>query len=130
MNMANLIRVKDTRYKNTCTKCGKDIPAHSASLWDKENGKNYYPGCEPTQANPIKGNSKNAQGESPQLDEPSKVSEIIEKRLRLAKSIVDKVFPDAKDYADYLSMVNESFRQIQSERWLQVEKEKMKGRLG
>lgn len=47
----DLIKVKDTRYQNECTGCGKPIPAHSQSLWDKQNNKNYHPGCEP-HANP------------------------------------------------------------------------------
>ncbi len=127
--MANLIRVKDTRYQNQCASCGKIIAAHSQSLWDKENGKNYHPGCEPAssrpQANPISGNSKNAHGEAPQADEPSN-SKRVEARLRNAKSIVDKVFPEASGYADYLNLVNESFRQLQSESWLELEKAKAK----
>ena len=120
--MTNLIKVKDTRYQNPCNGCGKTITAHSESLWDKNAGKNYHPGCEP-HANPI-GSSKHAQGEGTQPNEPRTISEKVEGRLRRAKGIVDKVFPDAKDYADYLNIVNESFRQLQSERWLELEKAK------
>ena len=46
--------------------------------------------------------------------------------MRRAKSIVDKVFPEASGYADYLNLVNESFRQLQSESWLELEKAKAK----
>ena len=122
--MTNLIKVKDTRYANDCTTCNKKIPAHSASLWDKENGRNYHVGCEP-HANPI-GSSKNAQGEGSQPNDPKTISEKVEARLRRAKGIVDKVFPEAQSYADYLNLVNESFRQLQSERWLELEKAKSK----
>jgi hypothetical protein len=118
----NLIRVKDTRYANACDRCGKPIPAHSQSLWDKQNNKNYHPSCEP-HANPI-GSSKNAQGDGSQPNDPKTISEKVEARLRKAKGIVDKVFPEASGYSDYLNLVNESFRQLQSERWLELEKAK------
>ena len=94
-----------------------------------KSAKDYHEACAVAQfkknANPTNENSKNAQtGEGSPPNDPATVSEKIERRLRKAKAIVDKVFPEAESYADYLNIVNEAFRQLQSERWLELEKAK------
>lgn len=48
--MGEIIFVADTRYRNKCAKCGKEIPAHSACFWEKGTKNNWHEGC---YANPI-----------------------------------------------------------------------------
>ena len=50
----------------------------------------------------------------------------IEDRLRKAIEITAKQIPDAEDRSEYLNMVTEVFRQLQSEEWLEIEKRKIR----
>jgi hypothetical protein len=64
----------------------------------------------------------------------------VEARLKKAFEIVDRAYPKAREYADYLAMVLEEARQlqqeaqfklerdrlVQSDRWLELEKKKAK----
>ncbi len=45
MNVLLPFYVKDTKYKNICSLCGKSIPAHSEAYWNKEQGWNYHKVC-------------------------------------------------------------------------------------
>lgn len=125
----DLIYVGKSRYKAKCAKCGKEIPIGTSFLWNKEAKQMFHEFC----ANPTERKEAGAQGaakpfnspNSPDAAAPAPLSEVAA-RLKQARGIVDKEFPDAKDYSDYFTIVGEVMRELYGEQWLS---ESRKGRL-
>ena len=47
METNNLVFVAETKYKNKCIACTKDIPAGSECYWEKNTKNNYHVICKP-----------------------------------------------------------------------------------
>ena len=110
----NLIFVKATNFKNTCSTCGKEIPAGSSCYWEKEIKANYHNtvACKPKE-------EKKEPGSSFQIVMDSALEKAIEekisRRLRRAKECVDRELPEAKEYSDYYAIVSECLHQFYGE---------------
>jgi len=114
--MSDLILVKETKYPNTCTKCGKTIPKGSECYWRKDSKENYHVQCKPSDTKQAPA-SKPVTVPTTEKREPPE--NLVGARLHLARRIVAEEFGISEDDISPESMVlYETFRQLYGEVWL------------
>lgn len=124
MNMGDIIFVKETKYKNTCSKCGKEIPKGSSCFWEKGTKNNYHEACKPKPQAPsgMADNGKVPTKEIPgakftlMIDKAMEeaIDERARRRLRRARQIVDSEFKDA-DYSLYAPLLGAVYASLYGE---------------
>ena len=117
--MTTIIQAK---MEGKCSKCGKSYPTGTRIAKDAEGrwaeADCLWPshkGAKPTNANPTHEPRQTGSGNSAWSPADEAIGTRVQLRLKRAREIVDKEFPDAKGYSDYMSMVAEIAHQLFAE---------------
>ena len=136
----DIIYVKETRYKNVCKACGKEIPKGFSCYWEKGTKNNWHTDHKPSASSELGraeveasagrlkpltpvGASPSAIGTTIKINQAN-TEAAINNRFDFAEKMVHDRYPNLEGQDAYYFMIIEVMAQQRSLQWMEAEKQR------